>query len=217
MGEPHVDPAGLVGTYVQPQDWNALIHEPGTLVIDTRNDYEVAIGKFDTAVDPKTATFREFPDWVKANLDNLPKDERPKAIAMYCTGGIRCEKATSYLVAKGYENIFHLEGGILKYLETVPPEQSAWQGECFVFDQRVSVGHGLEPGPYELCNACRMPLSAEEKCSPLFEQGVSCPKCHGTHDTEKVASLRERQRQIDLARERGETHMGKIYESTDDA
>lgn len=216
MGQPSVDPTGGVGTYVKPGDWNALIRDPETLVIDTRNDYEVAIGKFDHAVDPRTATFREFPEWVRDNLDTLPKTKRPKAIAMYCTGGIRCEKATSYLVAKGYENIFHLEGGILKYLETVPPDESAWQGECFVFDQRVSVRHGLAPGHYGMCSACRLPLSADDRASPLHEEGVSCPNCHGTHSPDKLQRLRERQRQMELARSRGETHIGRIYGSPDD-
>jgi UPF0176 protein len=208
MGEPDVDPNGAVGTYVKPQDWNALISDPDTMVIDTRNDYEVAIGTFERALNPHTRSFREFPAWVKENLDILPEDERPKKIAMFCTGGIRCEKSTSYLVSRGYDNVYHLEGGILKYLETVPPESSTWNGECFVFDQRVSVRHGLEPGDYDMCHACRMPLTEEEMKSPQYEPGVSCPKCFGTHDKDQLARFRERQKQIRLARERGEQHIG---------
>ncbi|MCC2096351.1 MAG: rhodanese-related sulfurtransferase [Hyphomicrobiales bacterium] len=208
MGEPDVDPNGAVGAYVRPQDWNALISDPETLVIDTRNDYEVAIGTFDRAVNPHTKSFREFPAWVKENLDNLPEHVRPKKIAMFCTGGIRCEKSTSYLVSRGYDSVYHLDGGILKYLETIPPEESAWKGECFVFDQRVSVRHGLEPGDYDMCHACRMPLTEEEKHSPHYEAGVSCPKCFGTHDEDQLGRFRERQKQIRLARERGEEHIG---------
>lgn len=209
MGEPDIDPQGCVGKYVKPSDWNALIADPDTLVIDTRNDYEVEIGTFDRAINPNTSAFREFPGWVQNHLDSLPDGVKPKKIAMFCTGGIRCEKATSYLVSKGYDNVFHLEGGILKYLETVPVDESAWQGDCFVFDQRVSVKHGLEPGDYDMCHACRMPVTESEKQSPLYEQGVSCPKCHGTRDDEELLRFRERQKQMQLARKRGEKHLGK--------
>ena len=216
MGEPDVDPAGRVGTYIKPQDWNALIRDPDTLVIDTRNDYEIAIGKFENAVDPGTRSFRDFPQWVRDNLDALPAGKQPKNIAMYCTGGIRCEKATSYLVGKGYRNVFHLEGGILKYLEEVAENESAWQGECYVFDQRVAVRHGLQPGEYGMCRACRMPLSQQEMASPLYEEGVSCPKCHASHTAEQIARFRERQRQMELAAQRGEAHLGKQYVTDDD-
>ena len=212
MGEPDIDPRGCVGTYVKPQDWNALIADPDTLVIDTRNDYEVAIGSFAGAVNPKTTAFREFPGWVKDHLDVLPDNQKPKKIAMFCTGGIRCEKATSYLVDKGYDNVFHLEGGILKYLETMPADDSTWQGDCFVFDQRVSVKHGLAPGDYDMCHACRMPLTADEMQLPQYEPGVSCPKCHGTRETNELERFRERHRQMQLARQRGEKHIGKTPE-----
>ncbi|MGE3246595.1 MAG: rhodanese-related sulfurtransferase [Beijerinckiaceae bacterium] len=208
MGEPDVDPAGIVGTYVKPQDWNALIRDPDTLVIDTRNDYEIGIGRFENAVDPGTRSFREFPQWVRDNLDTLPPDRRPKNIAMYCTGGIRCEKSTSYLVAKGYGNVFHLEGGILKYLETIPAEASAWQGDCYVFDRRVSVRHGLEPGGYGMCHACRLPVSEDDRKSPLYEEGVSCPNCHGTHTPDQLRAFRQRQMQVELAEKRGQAHIG---------
>lgn len=214
MGEPDVDPRGCVGTYVKPEDWNALIEDPGTLVIDTRNDYEVAIGKFANAVNPHTASFREFPEWVKHNLDNLPESDKPKRIAMYCTGGIRCEKATSFLAARGYDNVFHLDGGILKYLEEIPQPQSRWQGECFVFDQRVSVSHGLQPGAYGMCRGCRMPLSAEEMRSPLYEEGVCCPKCHNNLTPEQAERFRERQRQMELAEQRGKRHIGMTQDQT---
>ena len=208
MGEPDIDPNNCVGAYVAPADWDALINDPDTLVIDTRNNYEVAIGTFDNAVNPQTSSFREFPEWVQSHLDNLPKSQRPKNIAMFCTGGIRCEKATSYMVSRGFENVFHLEGGILKYLETIPAEKSSWQGDCFVFDQRVSVRHGLEPGDYDMCHACQMPLSAEEMQSPHYEPGVCCPKCHGAHSERQEQRFREREKQMRLARQRGENHIG---------
>jgi UPF0176 protein len=182
MGQPDIDPIGDVGDYVKPEAWNQLIEQPDTLVIDTRNKYEVAIGTFEGAVDPATTSFREFPDWVDNYLGQLKDGEKPKNIAMFCTGGIRCEKATAYLVGKGFDNIFHLEGGILKYLETVPEEQSQWRGDCFVFDQRVSVKHGLAEGDYDMCHACRMPLTEAEKQSPAYEAGVSCSHCIDTHN-----------------------------------
>ena len=205
MGVEDIDPNRSVGTYVAPEDWNALISDPGTILIDTRNDYETAIGMFKGAVDPNTKTFREFPDWVRQNtgLHNKPK------IAMYCTGGIRCEKATAFMKAEGFEEVYHLKGGILKYLEEVPPEESLWEGACFVFDERVSVLHGLEEGEHKLCRACRHPLTAEEITSPLYEAGVSCPHCHGERSEEDRMRFRQRQKQMDLARERGERHLGK--------
>lgn len=204
MGVENIDPNKVVGTYVEPKDWNALISDPDTLVIDTRNDYETAIGLFRGAVDPKTKTFREFPDWVRNNngLNNRPK------IAMYCTGGIRCEKATAFMKEQGFEEVFHLKGGILKYLEEVPPEESLWDGACFVFDERVSVTHGLQEGEHTLCHACRQPLTREELLSPLHEEGVSCVHCHGARTDEDRERYRERQRQIALAKKRGERHLG---------
>jgi len=209
MGQPDIDPENSVGTYVSPQDWNALISASDTLVIDTRNRYEVAIGTFENAVDPETASFRDFPAWIENYMADLPEEKRPKNIAMFCTGGICCEKATSYLRARGYENVFHLEGGILKYLETMPAEDSAWRGECFVFDQRVSVKHGLAPGAYDQCHACRTPLTQEDKQRASFEHGVSCLHCIDAHDDSDRARFRERQKQIRLSKERGQAHIGK--------
>ena len=209
MGQPDIDPENSVGTYVSPQDWNALISASDTLVIDTRNRYEVAIGTFENAVDPETASFRDFPAWIENYMADLPEEKRPKNIAMFCTGGIRCEKATSYLRARGYENVFHLEGGILKYLETMPAEDSAWRGECFVFDQRVSVKHGLAPGAYDQCHACRTPLTQEDKQRASFEHGVSCLHCIDAYDDADRARFRERQKQIRLSKERGQAHIGK--------
>ena len=209
MGQPDIDPENSVGTYVSPQDWNALISASDTLVIDTRNRYEVAIGTFENAVDPETASFRDFPAWIENYMADLPEEKRPKNIAMFCTGGIRCEKATSYLRARGYENVFHLEGGILKYLETMPAEDSAWRGECFVFDQRVSVKHGLAPGAYDQCHACRTPLTLADKQRASFEHGVSCLHCIDAHDDADRARFRERQKQIRLSKERGQAHIGK--------
>ena len=209
MGQPDIDPENSVGTYVSPHNWNALISASDTLVIDTRNRYEVAIGSFANAVDPETSSFRDFPAWIENYMADLPEEKRPKNIAMFCTGGIRCEKATSYLRARGYENVFHLEGGILKYLETMPAEDSAWRGECFVFDQRVSVKHGLAPGGYDQCHACRTPLSQEDKQRASFEHGVSCLHCIDAHDDADRARFRERQKQIRLSKERGRAHIGK--------
>lgn len=204
MGVDNIDPLESVGTYVEPRDWNSLIADPDTIVIDTRNEYETAIGQFEGAVDPKTKSFREFPDWVRNNphLSNKPK------IAMYCTGGIRCEKATAFMKAEGFEDVFHLKGGILKYLEEVPSEESLWEGACFVFDERVSVTHGLQEGEHSLCHACRYPLTVEETKSPLYEEGVSCPYCHAARSDADRARYRERQKQIALARKRGKSHLG---------
>jgi UPF0176 protein len=204
MGEPAVDPLTDAGTYVAPADWNALIDRPDTVVIDTRNAYEVRVGSFAGAVDPATDTFSDFPTWFRAHQDELAG----KTIAMFCTGGIRCEKATAFVKAQGFESVFHLHGGILKYLEDVPPAESRWQGECFVFDERVAVGHGLAEGSHALCRACRMPVSTGDRASPLYEEGVSCPACHGTRDPAKRAALAERHRQVKLAEARGETHVG---------
>ncbi|MFL6735010.1 MAG: rhodanese-related sulfurtransferase [Sphingomicrobium sp.] len=208
MGEPGVDPTVSVGTYVEPQDWNALISDPDTIVIDTRNDYEVSVGSFAGAIDPKTASFRDFPAWFRSTRDELLGKGRQPRVAMYCTGGIRCEKSTAFLKQEGVEDVHHLRGGILKYLETVPEEASMWKGECFVFDERVSLRHGLERGTHELCRACRRPLSPEDQGSPHYEAGASCAACHSERTDEQRASYRERHRQEALAAKRGRSHVG---------
>ncbi|WP_419880256.1 rhodanese-related sulfurtransferase [Parapontixanthobacter aurantiacus] len=206
MGEPDIDPVGSVGTYVDPQDWNALIDDPDTLVIDTRNDYEVAIGTFAGAVDPETQSFGQFPQWFRDRSEELRKKPR---VAMFCTGGIRCEKATAFLKQEGVEEVYHLKGGILSYLEQVPAEESRWEGECFVFDERVSVAHGLAEGSYTLCRACRRPLGPDEVASADFVEGVSCPLCIGEKTEEQRARYSERQKQAALAKSRGERHVGR--------
>ena len=207
MGQPDVDPRASVGHYVDPADWNDLIRSPDVAVIDTRNDYEVAIGTFEGAVDPETASFRDFPDWWEKNKERFHN----KRIAMFCTGGIRCEKSTNFLIGQGVDEVYHLKGGILKYLEEVPAEDSSWQGECFVFDGRVSVGHGLKEGPHLLCHACRRPILPEDRERVEYEHGVSCHHCiNETSDADK-ARFRERQKQIELARARGEKHLGGEY------
>ena len=214
MGQPDIDPLASVGTYVAPQDWNALISDPDTIVIDTRNDYEVAIGQFAGAIDPRTASFRDFPAWFRAERDRLLGEGKPPKVAlkvaMYCTGGIRCEKSTAFLKQEGVEDVFHLKGGILKYLETVPAEESLWRGECFVFDQRVAVGHGLAPGTHLLCHACRRPLDADQLASARYEEGVSCPECYDERSDEQRAGYRERHRQEQLAEAQGRTHIGAV-------
>ncbi|MDX8536414.1 rhodanese-related sulfurtransferase [Mesorhizobium abyssinicae] len=205
MGVEDLDPATSAGTYVAPADWNALISDENTIVIDTRNAYEVSIGTFRGAVDPATASFREFPAWVERHRDQL----EGRKVAMFCTGGIRCEKATAYVKSLGFEDVFHLKGGILKYLEQVPAEESLWQGECFVFDERVSVSHGLAEGEAELCRACRHPLTVEDRLSPRYAAGVSCPHCHEVRSDEDRARYAERQRQVELAIARGKgPHIG---------
>lgn len=204
MGLPDVDPRARVGHYVLPQDWNALIAEPDVAVIDTRNDYEVAIGTFQGAVDPATRSFREFPGWWEANKERFHN----KRIAMFCTGGIRCEKSTNFLLSQGVKDVFHLKGGILKYLEEIPEDNSLWHGECFVFDGRVSVGHGLVPGQNESCGACRRAVTPEDRCHPAYEKGVCCPACQDEYSPADRARFRERQRQMDLAAQRGDTHLG---------
>nr|WP_230975435.1 rhodanese-related sulfurtransferase [Acetobacter garciniae] len=208
MGVDGIDPNRSVGTYVPPEDWNALLRDPDTILIDTRNDYEVAVGTFEGALDPRTKTFREFPQWFRDNREKLLARGSKPRIAMFCTGGIRCEKATAFVKAEGLEDVYHLQGGILKYLETVAPEQSLWRGECFVFDQRVTVRHGLEPGTLELCHACRAPVSAQDKASPLYEPGISCPACHDQWDGTGRTRHAERERQAQLAARRGEPHLG---------
>ena len=208
MGEPDIDPLQTVGHYVEPADWNALISEPGTILIDTRNDYEVAVGTFQGAINPKTTTFREFPSWFRAERERLLRDGAQPKIAMFCTGGIRCEKATAFLKGLGLEDVYHLQGGILKYLETVPQEQSLWEGECFVFDQRATVGHGLALGSYSLCHACRRPVSETDRNSELYEEGVSCPACFSERSDDQRARYRERHRQECMAAARGVAHVG---------
>ena len=208
MGQPGLDPLASVGTYVQPAEWNALIADPDTIVIDTRNDYEVAVGSFARAIDPKTATFREFPAWFRAERARLLGEGKPPKVAMFCTGGIRCEKSTAFLKAEGVEDVYHLKGGILKYLEEIPAEQSLWQGECFVFDHRVTIGHGLALGHYGLCHACRRPIDDQDRASPLYEEGASCPSCHAERTEEQRAAYRERHRQEALAAAKGRAHIG---------
>jgi UPF0176 protein len=208
MGCPTVKPAEQVGTYVPPQQWDALIRDPDTLVVDTRNAYEVAVGTFEGAIDPGTESFREFPAWVERELRPLVEQRQPKAIAMFCTGGIRCEKSTAYLLQQGFENVHHLQGGILRYLEEMPEEGSSWQGECFVFDQRVSVNHQLEPGRYSLCHACGLPLSPADRELSSYCEGVSCVHCLERFSDADRERFAERQHQMRLARERGEQHIG---------
>jgi UPF0176 protein len=206
MGQPDIDPVSRVGHYVDPADWNDLISAPDVAVIDTRNDYEVAIGSFDGAIDPQTKSFGEFPAWWEANKHRFHN----KRIAMFCTGGIRCEKSTNYLMGQGVEDVYHLKGGILKYLEEVPQDASKWDGECFVFDGRVSVGHGLAEGPHILCHGCRRPLLPEDRNHPAFEEGVSCHHCVDETTEADKARFRERQKQIALAKDRGVRHIGGL-------
>lgn len=204
MGRPGIDPNQCVGRYASPEQWNALVDDPECLVIDTRNDYEVEIGTFQGAINPNTTSFREFPEWVEENLD----PSKHKKVAMFCTGGIRCEKSTSLLVSMGFEDVWHLQGGILNYLEKTPVEQTRWDGECFVFDSRVSVDHHLEKGSYDQCYACRFPIDDAQKASDLYVPGVSCPRCHDAHSDQQKERFTERQKQIALAKARGEAHIG---------
>jgi len=204
LGVEGIDPKRVVGTYVKPQDWNALISDPDVVLIDTRNDYEVQIGTFKNAVNPQTDSFREFPQYVKDNLD----PQQHKKVAMFCTGGIRCEKSTAYLKEQGFDEVYHLEGGILKYLEEVPEEQTLWEGECFVFDNRVSVNHRLEKGEYDQCHACRMPITEADKASDQYEKGVSCPHCHDRLTERQRERFVQREKQSQLAKARGEAHIG---------
>ncbi len=204
LGLPDIDPTELVGHYVPPREWNQLLSDPDVLLIDTRNDYEYAVGTFRGAVNPGTFSFREFPAYVQENLDPV----QHKKVAMFCTGGIRCEKATSYLRSLGFSEVYHLQGGILKYLAEVPVENSLWEGECYVFDNRVTVNHDLQPGAYEMCFACKMPLSPEEVASPHYAYGVSCPHCYDKLTAVQKANFAERTKQIELARQRGSHHLG---------
>jgi len=209
MGQPNVN-ALNAGIYVKPEDWNALISDPDVVVVDTRNDYEVGIGTFKGAINPHTTSFRQFPDWVQeeAKEGGVLDKKKTKKVAMFCTGGIRCEKSTAYMKSQGFDEVYHLEGGILKYLETVPAEKSLWEGQCFVFDDRVSVGHQLVPGEYIQCRACRHPLSKEDTASPYYVRGESCPYCYDKISPEQKSRFRERQKQVDLARSRSESHLG---------
>ncbi len=204
MGIEGIDPKQVVGTYIKPKDWNALISDPDVVLVDTRNDYEVKVGTFEGALNPNTTNFREFPKYVSDNLD--PKAN--KKVAMFCTGGIRCEKSTAYLKEQGFDEVYHLQGGILKYLEEVPEEDTMWQGECFVFDNRVTVNHQLEKGQYDQCHACRLPITKEEQTSDKFLEGISCPYCFDKHTPDQRQRYQERQRQMQLAQERGEAHIG---------
>jgi len=204
LGVTGIDPKESVGTYVAPQDWNALISDPDVVLIDTRNNYEYEIGSFKGAINPVTETFREFPEYTKNNLEQY----RHKKIAMFCTGGIRCEKSTAYLKTQGFDTVYHLQGGILKYLEQMPQEDSLWEGECFVFDDRVAVKHNLEQGQYDQCHACRYPITEQDKAHDHYEKGVSCPRCYGTKNEDQVKRYREREKQVQLAKARGEEHIG---------
>lgn len=204
MGVEGIDPKRIVGSYVEPAEWNDLISDPEVLLIDTRNQYEVEIGTFHNALNPSTDTFREFPEYVKQNLD----PDKHRKVAMFCTGGIRCEKSTAFLKEQGFDEVYHLKGGILKYLEEVPEEKSLWHGECFVFDDRVTVNHQLERGEYDQCHACRRPITEQDKLRPEYQQGVSCHQCVDTVTDQQRARFAERERQMSLARERGEAHVG---------
>jgi len=204
MGVEGIDPNKVVGTYVQAKDWNELISDPDVLVIDTRNDYETSIGSFEHAIIPNIETFRDFPDYLNA----ISPEDKTKKVAMFCTGGIRCEKSTAYLKEQGFENVYHLQGGILKYFEEVPKDESLWQGECFVFDNRVSVDHDLEKGSYDQCYACRLPITNEDKQSEHYIQGVSCPKCYDKKTDDDRMRYEQREKQVQLAKQRGKKHIG---------
>ena len=204
MGLTEIDPTHSAGTYVKPKDWNELINDPDVVLIDTRNNYEYEIGSFKGAINPNTETFREFPSFTKNTLEQY----RDKKIAMFCTGGIRCEKSTAYLKSEGFKNVFHLQGGILKYLEEVNEDESLWEGECFVFDDRVAVKHNLEQGQYDQCHACRFPITEEDTMHPHYEKGASCPRCFGTKNSSQMSRYREREKQVKLAKLRGEEHIG---------
>jgi len=204
MGVPGIDPNQGVGTYVSPGDWNELLSDPDVLLIDTRNDYEYGIGSFRGAIDPRTTTFREFPEFVRTHLD----PRKQKKVAMFCTGGIRCEKASAFMLKEGFEEVYHLQGGILKYLEEVPEQESIWEGECFVFDNRVAVNHRLEKGRYDQCYGCRHPITEQDKLSDKYRKGVCCPRCYDLLTPDQMARFRERQKQVELARARGEAHVG---------
>jgi len=210
MGVEDIDPNDIVGTYIDPQNWNDLISDPDVFVLDTRNKYEIEIGTFEGAVNPQTESFRDFPGYVKRKLNPA----KHKKVAMFCTGGIRCEKSTAYLKQQGFDKVYHLKGGILKYLEKVPQSQSKWKGECFVFDNRVTVNHRLEKGRYDQCHACRMPITGQDKLSEHFQKGISCHHCYDKHSKDQVRRYAERERQIGLSQHRGEEHLGQPMEQT---
>lgn len=205
LGDPSISPAKKVGKHIEPEDWNDLLEDPEIMLVDTRNDYEVALGSFEGAENPDTQTFRQWPEFVEQNL----KKQQKRKVAMFCTGGIRCEKASSHLLENGYDEVYHLKGGILNYLEKIQPEQSKWKGECFLFDHRVSVTHGLTDGEAKLCFGCRWPLQEEDFSSPLYEEGVSCPRCSNSLSEEKKEKLRERHKQVELAQKRQTSHIGQ--------
>jgi len=219
LGVHDVHPALMAGEYVKPQDWNRLLNDPALVLVDTRNDYEVSIGTFEGAINPATHSFSELPDWVDRQMAEggklAPVDGKKPRVAMFCTGGIRCEKSTALLRSKGFDEVYHLEGGILKYLETMPQAQSRWQGECFVFDERVSVGHGLAQGDFTLCRSCRDPLRTEDRQSPLYELGVSCAHCHASTTKAQKQGYRERQRQVELAEAAQRAHIGARQSGSD--
>jgi UPF0176 protein len=204
MGIEGIDPLKTVGTYVKPAQWNALIADPEVTVIDTRNDYEIEIGTFKHAINPRTESFREFPEYVSKELNPA----KHKKVAMFCTGGIRCEKSTAYLKEQGFDEVYHLQGGILQYLEDVPEHESLWEGDCFVFDNRVAVNHDLTQSHYDQCYGCRLPITEEDKLSDKYEAGVSCPKCFGTHTEDQLARFREREKQVNLSKARQQEHVG---------
>jgi UPF0176 protein len=206
IGNVKANPNELVGEYVEAKDWNALISDPDVIIVDTRNDYEYRVGTFRNAIDPQTESFSQFPNWVKLNLHNM----KGKKIATFCTGGIRCEKATSFMRHEGFEKVYHLKGGILKYLEEVPKDESLWDGACYVFDERVAVGHGLEIADYSTCHGCLEPVSAADRQSTDYEEGVCCPHCAGKLTEAQKASNRERQKQFELAQKRGAKHLGPV-------
>lgn len=209
LGVPDINPSQMAGQYVKPEEWNKLLDDPDVVVVDVRNDYEVSIGTFKGAINPQTKSFSELPEWVEQEtaLQHKPK------VAMFCTGGIRCEKSTAFLRKVGFDEVYHLEGGILKYLEVVPEAESRWEGECFVFDERVTVGQGLKPGDYELCRGCGHPISPEDRTSELFVMGVSCAYCYGTKTEAQKQGLSERQRQVELANSRNQKHIGARYDA----
>ncbi len=209
MGVPETKPVAITGAMVPPKEWNKVIEDPEMLIIDTRNDYEYSIGTFRNALNPNTTSFREFPEWVEKELKPLLVNNKEKKVAMFCTGGIRCEKASSYLLGIGFDEVLQLEGGILKYLEEIDPNDSQWEGECFVFDERVSLKHGLIKGDYDMCHACRMPIDENDKTSQHYVEGVSCPRCYDFHSKEKKEGFTERQKQIQIAKKQNKTHIGQ--------
>ena len=211
IGDKTISPVNMSGNYIEPKNWNDVIDDDNTILIDTRNDYECSIGTFKNAINPKTVKFRDFPEWVK-NQNFSKEDKKNKKIAMFCTGGIRCEKASSLMKQQGFKNVSHLRGGILNYIATVPEQESLWQGECFVFDDRVSVDHKLNVGSYDMCHGCRMPITDNDKQSKKFLRGISCPKCFDHKTADQKKRYADRQKQIDLAKSRNQKHLGSQFE-----